>query len=87
LLICGIVLSKFFYVVVGVTHFRLSCAICLVGHVGTGDETTQKTENVHSNTSTATSVAKMSAVLTTDNYSKLTQSVYWTNRKRIIADV
>jgi hypothetical protein len=56
---------------VGLMHFGLSNAICLVGHVGRGDKTTQNKDIVQPNTSTATSVAKMGAVLTVDNSMKL----------------
>jgi hypothetical protein len=57
---------------VGLTNFCLSNAICLVGHFCRGDKTTPKTENVQPNTSTATSVANVGAVLTIDNPIKLT---------------
>ena len=54
-----------------VSPFGLSNVVCLVGIVGRSDKATQERENVQSNTSRATSVAEMSAVLTTDNSSKL----------------
>jgi len=58
--------------VIGVTHFGVFNAICLVGHVGRSDKTKKETENLHSNIPTLTSVAKMSAMLTIDNSSNLT---------------
>ena len=65
----------------GRNAFRSSYVICLVGHIGTGDETTQKTENMQSYTSTTTSVAKMSAVLTTDNSNKIKQCTLQTEQE------
>ena len=58
--------------VVCVMHFGLSNAVYPVGRVGRGDKTTKETENLQSNTTTVTLVAKMSAVLTIDNCSKIT---------------
>jgi hypothetical protein len=58
--------------VVGAAPFGLSNIISLFGHFGRGDDTTQKAENLQSNTSTATSVAEMCAMLNTDNSSLIT---------------
>ena len=71
--------------VVGITSFGLCNAICFVGHYGRFDQTTPKKENVQSNTSVATSLTKMSAVLKIDNSITLTSTAYSANRKRAIS--
>lgn len=70
--------------VAGIRPFDLFNAIFLVGPVGRGGEKTPK-KNVQSNTSTATTTAKMSAVLNIDNYTMLTSKVYSVNRRSAIS--
>ena len=69
--------------VVGITYFAVSNAIHLVGHVGRSDKTTQKAENLQSNSSTATSVAKMSAVLNIDNSVNLLKPIGYVMHQQI----